>query len=324
MKLPKRVIIWGYPLHTHTHSYIHLGYYRAFKSLGIETYWSDNVPVRNEDLDDSLVITEHFATSCLPLSKSSTYFVHYLGNRGNNHERYLDKVGRLVDLRYNADSWVDKNYDYHLDRSKVDKVGTGTYFEKGGLYDIAYTTWATDLLPDEINLEWRFAQRENRISYIGTIGGGKGGLFDCQKAPDYYDTVPFIMPFYDECVKNGIDFVTNCPWTNPLPPEKVIESVMKSYLAPDFRHQAMLDWGYIPCRVMKNISYGQLGLTNSEAVHRFLEGNVIYNPDSSLLFHDGKSHMKDYELIKRQMILIRDNHTYLNRAHDILQIYSNS
>ena len=61
IKRPKRVIIWGYPLHTHTHSYIHLGYYRAFKALGFETYWSDNVHTIGEEFNDSLVITEHFA-----------------------------------------------------------------------------------------------------------------------------------------------------------------------------------------------------------------------------------------------------------------------
>ena len=308
IKRPKRVIIWGYPLHTHTHSYIHLGYYRAFKALGFETYWSDNVHTIGEEFNDSLVITEHFATSCLPLSKSSTYFVHYLGNRGNNHEKYLENVGRLVDLRYNADCWVDKNYNYTLDRSKVEKIGEGTYYEKGNEYDIAYTTWATDLLPNEIDLERRFHQRQKKITYVGTVGGGKGGLFDCQKAPDYYDTVPYIMPFYEECRKNKIEFETNCPWVSPMRNEEMMNVVMNSYLAPDFRHKAMLDWGYIPCRIMKNISYGQLGMTNSEAVNRFLNGEVVYNSDSRLLFYEGQNKMNE-------------KHTYINRANDILRIY---
>jgi hypothetical protein len=319
-KKPK-IIIWGYPLHTHTHSYIHFGYYRAFKSLGYETYWLDNRPYQGLDLENSLVITEHFATSWLPLSKSSTYFVHYLGNKNDNHKKYLDHVDRLVDVRYNADNWVDKNYDYVLDRSKLEKIGAGTFLEKDEDYDRIYTTWATDLLPEEINLEDRFINRENKVHYIGTIGGGKGGLFDCQKAPDYYDTVPYIMPFYEECKKNGIEFLSNCPWVNPLSPEENISKIKSSYLAPDFRHKAMLDWGYIPCRVMKNISYGQLGLTNSLAVQNFFEGEVIYNQDSAQLFYDGRSKMKDYDLIKKQMLLVKENHTYINRALDIIKVY---
>ena len=34
-----KVIIWGHPLHSHTHSYIHEAYYRAFKYLGYDVYW---------------------------------------------------------------------------------------------------------------------------------------------------------------------------------------------------------------------------------------------------------------------------------------------
>lgn len=319
---PRKVVIWGYPLHTHTHSYIHFGYYRAFKALGYDTYWFDNAPVSGLDLSDSLIITEHFATSFLPLSKSSTYFVHYLGNRGENHNKYLNDVGRLIDMRYNSNSWVDKNYDYHLDRSKVEKVSDGTYFEKGKDYDIAYTTWATDLFPNEIDLEWRFHPREKKINYIGTIGGGKGGLFDCLKAPPQYDTVPYIMPFYEECKKNDIEFLTNCPWISPMTPDNVVRAVMQSYLAPDFRHKAMLEWGYIPCRVMKNISYGQLGMTNSEEVFKFFEGEVIFNSDASQLFYDGRRRMQDYDFIKSSMMLVRDKHTYIGRANDILNIYN--
>lgn len=321
MKKPKRVIIWGYPLHTHTHSYIHFGYYKAFKALGFETYWLDNQNYKGIDLEDCLIISEHFTTSNLPLVKTSTYFIHYLGNREKNQNKYLEKVGRLVDVRYNADCWIDKNYNYVLDRSKVEKIGEGTYYEKGNEYDIAYTTWATDLLPHEIDLEWRFNPRQKKITYVGTVGGGKGGLFDCQKAPDYYDTVPYIMPFYEECRKNQIDFETNCPWISPMSHQDMMTSIMNSYLAPDFRHKAMLDWGYIPCRIMKNISYGQLGITNSEAVNRFLGGEVVFNSDSRALFYDGRNKMEDYEFIKRSMLLVKEKHTYINRANDILSIY---
>jgi hypothetical protein len=320
----KKIIIWGYPLHTHTHSYIHYGYYKAFKSLGYDVYWLDPDISHNVDFNNSIIITEQFETRNMPLSKSSTYFIHYLGNKDNRHERYLGNVGRLIDVRYNADYWIDKNYDYHLKREILEKIGKGTYFEKGNQgYDIIYTTWATDLLPGEINLENRFIKRENVINYIGTIGGGKGGLFDCLKAPDYYDTVPYIIPFYEACKENGIEFRSNCPWTNPLDNVTTINLVQKSYLAPDFRHKAMLDWGYIPCRVMKNISYGQLGMTNSKAVYDFFEGIVIYNEDSYQLFYDGFSKMNNYEYIKDQMILIKENHTYINRALDLIKIYNN-
>ena len=228
----------------------------------------------------------------------------------------------MIDVRYNANSWVDKNYDYQLDRSKVEKIGSGTYFEKGDNgYDIVYTVWATHLLPDEINLENRFLPREEKVYYIATIGGGRGGLFDSLKAPDYYDNVPYILPFYEACKENNIEFISNCPWLNPLDDSSTMSMIQRSYLAPDFRHKAMLDWGYIPCRIMKNISYGQLGMTNSEAVNRFLNGEVVYNSDSRLLFYEGQNKMNDYDFIKKSMLQVKEKHTYINRANDILRIY---
>ena len=35
----QKVIIWGYPLNTHTHSFVHYGWHKGFKALGYETYW---------------------------------------------------------------------------------------------------------------------------------------------------------------------------------------------------------------------------------------------------------------------------------------------
>jgi hypothetical protein len=34
-----KVIIWGHPLYSHTHSYVHEAYYRAFESMGYDVYW---------------------------------------------------------------------------------------------------------------------------------------------------------------------------------------------------------------------------------------------------------------------------------------------
>ena len=38
----KKVVIWGHKLYSHTHSFIHSGFFKAFKHLGYDTYWFDN------------------------------------------------------------------------------------------------------------------------------------------------------------------------------------------------------------------------------------------------------------------------------------------
>ena len=48
-----KIVIWGYPLNSHTHSYIHSSFYKAFKHLGHDVYWfhDDEYP-EDFDFDD--------------------------------------------------------------------------------------------------------------------------------------------------------------------------------------------------------------------------------------------------------------------------------
>lgn len=317
----QKIILWGYPLYSHTHSFLHYGYEKAFKSLGYEVYWTTNP--NSTDFNNSIIITEGYATQNLPIVKSSTYIVHVLGNKTGFANKFLNKVKRLIDMRYLCKFWKDKNYDYVMDKNKLTKISDSTYFEKGSPYDILYTVWATDLLPHEFNFEDRFIEREKKFFYVGTIGGGLGGINDCQKAPDEYDNVPHIMPFIRACQENNIEIVTSCPWKTPKTNEENRELIRKSYLAPDFRHNAMLAWGYVPCRIFKNISYGQLGMTNSEAIYEFFNKMLIYNKDGYQLFYDGQNQKNNFDLIKEQMYYVQQNHTYLNRVKDILAVINN-
>jgi hypothetical protein len=53
-----KIIIWGYPLYSHTHSYIHDAFYKAFKYLNYETYWfDDNNYPKDFDWNDCLFWT---------------------------------------------------------------------------------------------------------------------------------------------------------------------------------------------------------------------------------------------------------------------------
>ena len=50
-----KVVIWGHPLGTHTHSYSNAGYYNAFKHLGHDIHWFPDEK-RPEDFDFSNTI----------------------------------------------------------------------------------------------------------------------------------------------------------------------------------------------------------------------------------------------------------------------------
>lgn len=73
--------------------------------------------------------------------------------------------------------------------------------------------------------------------------------------------------------------------------------------------------GYIPCRIFKNISYGQMGITNSQTVFDLFEGKIVYNSNTLKLFYEAEKKLKElnYEDIYKLMDFVKQNHTYLNR-----------
>jgi hypothetical protein len=330
-----KVIIWGFPLHTHTHSYIHGGWVKAFKHLGYETHWfhDGGAPSVNDfDYGNALFITEGYADGKIPIINSSIYFVHIC----INPEKYLGKVKRLIEIRYLVDYIKDCNYDYILDKSKCTKISNATYYQKlednGGLrkyhdapikmdYECIYTCWATDLLPDEIkeeNIDKVAAMREKCIYWCGS--------YDRNNNPE-------LRKFLEASKNNGIEIKFNNPWQNPLPYEQVQQLTMKSFMSPDIRcsgdpnkvsigesgtcHKQI---GYIPCRVLKAISYGLLGITNSRHVWELLDGKVIYNNDEHQLFYDALKEVDNKELVREQMKIVKEQHTYINRVNDLFFI----
>jgi len=324
---PRKVIIWGYPLHSHTHSYIHHGWYKAFTAMGFETHWFDdkNYPI-DFDYNDCLFLTEGYADANIPIIDTSVYFVHI----SRNPENYIGKVKRFIEIRYLVDHIRDCNYDYVLNKSKATKISDCTYYEKlsdnGGIrrfhenphsmnYECIYTCWATDLLPHEIKDEYIFTPKEKAIYWFGSA--------------DHTNTKEIAL-FFQECQKHDIAIITNDPWRNPLPFEVVQQKTMASIMAPDFRtsgdprkvalgetgtcHKQI---GYIACRLFKSISYGHLGITNSKHAFELLDKRVVYNENEQALFYQAMEHIHNVDLIRLQMHIVRQKHTYLNRIQDL-------
>ncbi len=70
----KQVVIWGHKLHSHTHSYVHEAFYKAFKHLGYTTHWLDNSDdISKIDFQHTLFITEHQVDARMPLRNDCFY-----------------------------------------------------------------------------------------------------------------------------------------------------------------------------------------------------------------------------------------------------------
>lgn len=323
-----KVIIWGYPLYSHTHSFIHYAWYKAFKHLGYETYWfHDEDYPKDFDYENCLFIGEGYADKNIPIVNNSVYCIHLC----INPKKYIEKQCRLIDLRHNVKFVQDYSYDYELDKTKLQKIDQVTYYEKQASdlalrakyrneisgYEALYIIWATDLLPHEINYLDINIEKERKIYHVGSYWSA-----NCTE----------IDEFKNECKINNIEFIINNPWNQITTMEDAKKLIQISYIAPDIRGSGAtcgdslvekcnhLSIGFVPCRVFKNISYGQLGATNSWAVNDIFEGRIIYNKKVKDLFYENINKKDNKELILEQMNFVKTNHTYINRINSILQI----
>jgi len=305
---------------THTF-YVHYAYYKAFKYLGYDVYWfHDNNYPEEFDFTNCLFIGEGFADKNIPINNTSCYMIMYCPSPIKYQE-----AERYIDIRMTAVNFKDHIQEYSLNKDTAIKLGPACYFEpktsekvkiKNNYvdyvidnYDKIYISWATNLLPNEFKEEDIYIERGNSIYYCGTIST-QG---ECENYSNW-------KPFIKTCHKNGIQFIHNDPWVNPLSMEDVIVLTQKSLLGIDIRGPKHLQQGLLTCRIFKNMSYGHLGLTNSKAVYEELQGNCVYNENTEELFYDGMKNRNNYKLISDGMKFVQKNHTFINRVNNLLSI----
>ena len=319
-----KIIIWGfYPKNgvlQNTISYVWNSFYNAFKYLGYEVYWFPNQKIDNFDFSNCVFISEGYDDSEIPLDKTSTYFVHC----AYNPEKYVGKVRKFIDMRYNLKKIDHPNYVYELDKENT-KMDIGCYYEpstnqvidfKNGKvsyriddFDKIYIGWATNLMPNEINEDDVYYPRSNKVYFLGSLSSdGK------------YANIPLIEEFARECQKNNIEFVVNNFSNNQLSEDDYIDLCKESLLGFDIRCQADVEWGRISCRLYKNMSYGHLGMTNCYEAYKELDEHCIYNESASQLFYDAMSKKDDFEFIKKGVNYIKEHHTYVNRVKSMMKV----
>lgn len=317
-----KVVIWGHKLHSHTHSYIHWGFYRAFKHLGYDTYWFDNSDnVKDFDFSNSLFLTEHQVDQKIPIRDDCFYILHncYLLHYERHKKQF--KKGRCISLQVYRHEYIDKKAPkiqaqlsktlsngkkyFYYDTNNNIKLDEYTYYN---LKDkIIYMPWATDLLPHEIeqiqkNLPQVNNSRKKIINYIGS------DITDLKK-------------FKKACLENNIKFNRLGGFNKKnLSMQENINKIQESYLAPAIQRRYQVKQGYIPCRIFKNISYGHIGATNSKTVYELFNKKIIYNSDPYQLFYDMQKKVSNFDIQEQLELMdfVKEKHTYINRIKTLL------
>ena len=305
----KQVVIYGHKLHSHTHSYIHNGFYIACKHLGFKTYhFDDSDDLSGHDFSHTLFITEHQVNKKIPLRNDCLYLTHYIDEgdyAGVPKENIIILKVSLRDFDYFD---KDKNFNYielpygvKHEYYAIDDAG----------YKCLYMYWATDLLPEEIDENMKQLDTiipENKVYFIGS----SSCIWDeFHRVCNQY-SIPFI--------RSGATF--NVHSSNNISIADNMKLIQKSIVAPALQDNVQIQYKYIPCRIFKNISYGKMGLTNNKVVDDLFDNKLMYHDNVSELVHAGLEFEKKQDKHKRileLMQIVKEKHTYLNRVHTIMK-----
>jgi hypothetical protein len=305
----KQVIIWGHKLHSHTHSYIHNGFFIAFNKLGLKTYYyDDNDDVRNHDFCNSLFITEHQVNKKIPLRTDCLYLTHYIDDG--------DYVGvpieNIIMLKVSLRDFVEKDLHKNMQYTELSFGQKYEYHAKDeNGYNCLYMYWATDLLPDEI---------DDNIKNINNIS-------ICNKEVNFVGSMTSIWrQFYHLCKQNQINFnqfgaTFNINSNRNVSIYDNMILIKKSLLSPALQDDMQVQKKYIPCRIFKNISYGKMGITNNKIVNDLFDQKLIYDIDLNTLIQkclNFENNPNKNTVIIELMRHVRDHHTYINRANTIM------
>jgi len=288
-----KVIIWGHKLHSHTHSYIHSAFFKAFQYLGYETLWLDNSDdITSINFDNSLFITEGQVDQKIPLNKSSNYIIH------NCKDEHYDGVKTLKLQVYT-------NGVENSSGISGEKIEQCIYYDKK--QNILYQPWATDLLPHEINGIY-YDTHDKMSVWIGSFCGGYHGNDE--------EFQPYIQALQQYDYKMAVYHPGTCSF------EENMNVVRQHEIAPAIVGRWQKVNGYVPCRIFKNISYGKLGLTNSKTVYELFEESVIFDENTYAMFLKYKSATDEQrkKLFLHANNLIIHKHTYINRIENLLNL----
>ncbi len=288
----KNVIIWGHLTFSNTYFYIQDAFFKAFKELGFNTHWLDNteenIKVAN-DIGKAIYITEGQVDSFIPIRKDCAYVTH-----NSEPEKYTDmrRIGIQVATMKNPVL------------ADLKEVSPLTFYDESSR--LLFFTWATDLLPREFDFDSVLTvPKENVVNWVGTISESSK-----------FENISEIAPFKDNCKNNNIIFkhVTGVSIEN----NKLL--VNKSYMSPAIVGKWQKEVGFIPCRIFKNMSYGELGITNSKEVKKIFNDLVVYEPDTSKMIETVGDERFNKKRIKEGMRYVQKYHTYINRINSILKV----
>lgn len=315
-----KFIVFGYKNVYDTHGHIHQAFYKALQHLGKKVEWLDEADdITHIDFSNSFIITNHACIkgdywpwkverkSTLPIRDDCFYAVHGMHDHPEVHDLFKNHKWNVAwnVLTMRA---MRKSLGLPFHSELKDEI----YLDEDCPFSLPQKymefRWATDLLPHEIeaNKPTELLSLKNKvINWVGTV---------------WYVNENELTEFIRACTLDGVEFKhIGAGQKGVVSNEENCRLIRESYFAPAISGTHHLKEGYVPCRIFKNISYGQFGVTNNPKTNELFNGKLIYNNDPYKLYWQAKEQLKcvSLENLHELMDIVSKKHTYLNRLHNL-------
>jgi len=289
--LDYKIVIWGYPYGKHTHSWIQFWFHRAFLHLGFEVDWVANLPENLPSKSQKTIfISASWDNSALIDDIGDNWIVFDHGADRMMTERYIPFSVKVLSLPNYPPTTIER-YRGYLANPKI--------------------FWATDLLPHEMKFVPYHYKNTEDVRFIGSWwidnfdSLEKARLWCLLNWKTWHQDGKHIFLRYKKFVSEGeIDSLSR-----------------EAYLTLSIQWKPQVKSGYLPCRLLKNMSYSVLGLSNNLFMaDLFDEDEIIIDRDIFTLLDKAEKVVKDKKVddyTKKALEKVKRHHTYLNRIEEL-------
>lgn len=305
MKNINRIVIWGLRYKYHTQRHIHQAFYENAKKMGYETVWLEDTPQNSKKIKagDLIISTQAIGKMVpekfkiedynIPIREDIFYCLH------NFKSIFTDKLNpnNLIKLQvYNTIDGAEQSDQ---------KWGPVTFFNSKTR--TLYQPWGTNLSPEEFKKPT--FSKFPFVFWVGNVwndSGNRGNLNE-------------IAELKTALKENELKFIK----IKVVPDFLHTFLIRHSRIAPAIGGGLQVKIDYLPCRIFKNISYGQLGITNIKKFkdilgENYIEGDTIKDIVKNALCLSKKEYL---EKIKKQQEIIK-NYTYITAIKNIIKAFN--
>ncbi len=297
-----RLVIWGLKNVYHTHRHIHKAFYQNAKKLGYETIWLED-SVKNQKYiksEDMILASEvygkmvprklKFEDYNLPIRDDIKYCLH------NYAEVFKEKL--------NKNNYINLAVYCNENKNSSIRIDTARFFDKDT--KTLYQPWGTDLLFTEFKKPT--FNKNKFVFWIGSIWNNEQNQGNISQINELKEVLTKIRLKFLQ-LRFIPDFLN-------------VFFIRRSRIAPAIGGQYQIDINYLPCRMFKNISYGQLGITNVQKFSDILGDKFVINNNQNTETVINKVLKLSREEYNKEVLLQQEkikNYTYKESIENIIK-----